>query len=168
MDKAISPVVEPMIKGLTQVLNPSQTYRLATWLTKLVLVYESLGGDDRIVEQPLYETFWRKQRPFPEDPIQLARFTGTEFRHAYVRCPLTVKNGGDVAGTEGVLITFAIGQLIAQASLPVLGRRGLVMASERAERVTIWPGIPLGTVTWPPLVVVSTTQDFIEFSKPFI
>ncbi len=168
MDQSISGLVGPMINGRPQSLTPTQRYDLSVWITKLALVYESLAGSDRVVPQTNYETFWRERRPFPNNPIQLAKYTGPGFSHAFTRQGIRKYYLKEVIGLEGILINFVVGQFVAYAALPVDERRGLVVAGNDAWRTQIWPSVTLASVRWPPPHSIPDKETFVELSKPLL
>ncbi|MFZ0060132.1 MAG: hypothetical protein WAL35_08845, partial [Acidimicrobiales bacterium] len=122
LDQDTAPLIQEMVEDHSVTLSPTEQTAIATWATKMALVYESLSGRDKAIPDAKYKWFYENRRPFPSEPVQLAHYMDPE-RHQYVRRPITRRDyvTGDVLGVENVLVTLTIGAYIAFTVLPVNG-----------------------------------------------
>lgn len=155
MDNEVAPLLLPLVEGDVVSISPTDQYALATWVTKIALVYESLSGSERVVPNEAYRWFYDNRRPFEGMPIQLGDWLGSTWRHTYVRRVITRKSypGGVPRGTEGVVITFILEHFVSQTLLHGAWPTGWPVAVEGADRVTIWPPV-LNSLQWPPRLKV--------------
>jgi hypothetical protein len=57
IDNDISDLLAPLVAGSETLLSPTQQLAIATWNTKLALVYESLSGSNKAVPDAVYRWF---------------------------------------------------------------------------------------------------------------
>jgi hypothetical protein len=120
MDLNILPLLTPMIEGKQVELSTADQFTIATWATKIALVYESLEGP--LVPPGVYRWFYDNRMPLVNQPIQLARYVDAQ-PHTYIRKAFAVKNGMtlEVDYFESVILGVVIGQYLA---INVLNRDG--------------------------------------------
>jgi len=157
MDVAIAKVIAPLVAGYLTTLGPLQQRAIATWVTKLALVYESLSGARTVIPAERYRWFFENRQPFPNMPVQLAHWIGGE-RHAYVRRVLNRLEypSQRVLGVEGVVMTLVIDEYVAQTFLPADPTR-MAVPRDGSDRITIWPPT-IGNVVWPPIGKVDASS----------
>jgi hypothetical protein len=149
MDLDIVPLIAPMVAGMRTSLSPSDQLRVASWATKIGLVYESLSGTGRVVPDHVYKWFFDNRIPLRDRPIQLARYVDSE-PHLHMRKEFAWRDGSTlkIVDYEAVVMAVIIGQYVAITVMPVRPRL-LSKLPEGPSRVTIWP-IRSEDVIWPP------------------
>lgn len=164
MDEGVSPLIGPMINGHPTILSVEDKHALATWVTKMSLVFESLYGD-RVVPDSVYRAFHASREPIGAESIHLARYEGPEhIFHARRVIRVPDATTGDVVRVEAVLMTIIIGQLITQTTLPAEHRELITVSHAGSDRVAIWPP-SADNVTWPP-EDITTFGHLPAFTSP--
>jgi hypothetical protein len=151
MDKAVAPLVCPMIRGAHVTLSKAEQQQVAAWAAKLALVGQSLAGERRAVPDTEYFRFYAERRPLAGYPIVLAHYTDRSVRHSVAMRTILVKDENhEITGSQAVMVTIVIGELIVQ-SLLVGHKPVLDPVIPRFDYLsTIWP--VLGPVSWPPSI----------------
>lgn len=147
MDFDIVPLIAPMIAGSQTTLSPEDQFKVATWATKLGLVYESLEGP--IVPADVYQWFYDNRSPLPDRPVQLSRYVDAQ-PHLHMRKVFAWREGPtlQVVDYEAVVMAVVIGQYVAITVMPVHARLQSKLPIG-PSRITIWPA-SMTDVVWPP------------------
>jgi hypothetical protein len=148
MDVNVETRIGTMIEDHPTPIPATGQHEIATWATKFALSVESLETHTRTVPDDVYRTFYQTREPFPGYTVQLARYIGSQsYRHS--RWSYTVGHTmKPFRDTNVVIVTFAIGRLAIQTSIPG-GWSVPITALDGANRITVWP-FSLAPVKWPP------------------
>jgi len=166
MDLDILPLLTPMVTGDSIALKPKDQIALATWATKIALVYESLNGNDRLVPDEIFKWFYENRLPRPDGPVQLVRYVDAE-PHIHIRKEYGWRSGRDLefVSFECVVIAIVIGQYGAITSLPVQPRL-VSKLPIGPSRLDIWP-CSSEDLSWPPVGTFDahSLPDLVELQR---
>lgn len=140
LDCAVEGTVGRLMEGKTTWLAPADQLLIATWATKVALVWESTQGNQRSVPDNVYRTFYDERQPVSGYPVDLARYAGKEVWH---RC-YSVGHGVGPEGSmppqvEFVLLTIVAGQVVAHVVLPGNAAKPFEQDLPPEFWVSIWP-----------------------------
>jgi len=163
LDLAVSDLIGPLIHGDNASLSLDDQYLLATWITKVSLVFESMFAD-REVPDSTYRAFYHLREPSQTEPIDLAKFGGP-FHHVFARRILKFRNysDGHVTSVEKSVIVVSLDRFVFRCSLNV----GSLIALNRVNSgyiVRMWPS-PGAVIEWPPRIEIAR-ESFSAFTEP--
>jgi hypothetical protein len=156
MDNDIAPIIAPMVRGVKTILNPEEQLKVATWATKIGLVYESLSGSSRLVPNAVYKWFFDHRQPIPDQPIQLARYV-SDATHLHLRREIVSRDWftSAIDHVESVFLAVILREYVALTVFPVQPRL-IIEPRDGSDRLTIWP-VRSHDVTWPPATYYEPT-----------
>lgn len=159
LERAVQPVLGPMILGQPMVLDSDAIEALAIWATKTALVFELLQQvTDMTASSADRKWFKDHRQPLPSVRIWVARYVGT--RGASVQTLSTlmtydIDDPNSVPEPTGFVATLTYGQValrVAMMSAVPSYRAGFAVA-EYAHTPLVWP--PPNKLDWPPDVALN-------------
>lgn len=166
-DAALDPLIGRMMHGHAVELTPERQKLLASWATRVALLYRFRRKPPSPPSPERLQWLFRHREPPPETDVWLAVY---ELPNAtrYQSGLLSVIRSEDGMHVDGELATILVGHLVLQVlDLPNRGNITLhVPPADQRFDVQIWPPSPLILLWPPPLALNKEGLDY--FGKRFI
>jgi hypothetical protein len=177
LERAVEPILGPMLKGDARLLTAPEQHTLATWATKTMLTLQGFNIDGtRFVSPERYLWFGKHQIPLSGSYVWLAHYTGsgitenrTENRILIHEWGTTVQvpgkpppqpsdpiNGFQVVFTIGPVVFWLVGYDLPEPVDVTVGSDG--------AHLLIWPALG-PNVAWPPLEPLTTEGELAALSR---
>lgn len=158
LERAVQPILGPMVLGQPVDLDAAALCTLATWATKTALVFELVQRDGSTTASTADRKWFSKNRqPFMGSRIWIARYVGTLGTVVLTRSTLFAYDLDDptpVSKPNGLVVTLAYGEVALRVAMvrsaPTLHTR--IAVAEQSHMPTIWP--VSGSLKWPPRVAL--------------
>ena len=168
LEEEIKPIFTPMIFGEALTLPTVQQERIATWLTKCAMMFDSMDKGDVFYDRLDSLHFKRTVYPLCDTSVWLGQYKGEGRSISDHRTLRTKLKSADSIKTH--VLTMSMGQLVLQIAsvkrieyqelspqidLPLYG------PSLTNATVQIWP-MKLGDVSWPPALSFDDSERHLK------
>ncbi|MFO0699749.1 MAG: hypothetical protein U0236_11005 [Nitrospira sp.] len=155
LEEDVKPILKPMMLGNAVTLTAKQQERIATWMTKLAMMYESMATGEVFYNGLDRQHFWKTGSPLDSTAVWLGQYTGGIRIIVDYRLLSRRQNPG---GSIRILVlTLVLGKLALQLTtargthlIPKIELPTMVLENTQDLLIQVWPWNLLG-IKWPPL-----------------